>query len=313
MKGPDARGHVLALMTALIWGVTFVSTKVLLEGLSPVEVLFLRFCIGYAALWVIRPRLFKVANWRDEALFAAMGVTGVTLYFLLENIALTYTAASFVGVIVATAPLATGLVAAFVLKEGKLGWNFFLGFALAMAGIALISFEGDAGSSSLLGCGLALAAAIMAAIYTNLSKRIAARGYDVVLCTRRMFFWGLASMLPFLPLLGFDPSWAYLAQPQAWGNLAFLGLGASALCYVMWNEAIRRLGPVKTAVYIYLTPVVTIAAAIAVLGEPLTAQILFGMALVIVGLVVSERKPRMMRKTPSGGGDDSAECGKAKP
>ena len=297
-----ARGHGLALATVLIWGVTFVSTKVLLEGCSPNEILFFRFALGFAALWAIRPRLLRVAGWRDELLFVAAGACGVTLYFLMENIALVYTTASNVGVIVAVAPLFTGLIASLVLKEGALGRRFFLGFVLAIAGIALISFVGGAGAPAdagaavggigLVGCLLALLAAIVWAVYSNISKRISARGYGTVLATRRTFFWGLAFMLPCLPLLGFDPDWAFVLTPLALGNLVFLGLGASALCYVMWNTAVRELGPVKTTAYIYLVPVVTIATSVAILGEPLTPTIVAGALLTIAGLVISELKPR---------------------
>ena len=296
-----ARGHGLALATVLIWGVTFVSTKVLLEGCSPIEILFFRFALGFAALWAIRPRLLRVAGWRDELLFVAAGACGVTLYFLMENIALVYTTASNVGVIVAVAPLFTGLIASLVLREGTLGRRFFLGFALAIAGIALISFVGgapapadaaDAGGLGLVGCLLALLAAIVWAVYSNISKRISARGYGTVLATRRTFFWGLAFMLPCLPLLGFDPDWSFILTPLALGNLVFLGLGASALCYVMWNTAVRELGPVKTTAYIYLVPVVTLVTSALVLGEPVTPLSLGGAALTVAGLALSEWEPR---------------------
>lgn len=290
-----ARGHILALMTVLIWGITFVSTKVLLVGCSPIEILFFRFSIGLIALCVIRPRRMRVESWRAEGLFIAAGACGVTLYFLLENIALTMTTASNVGVIVAVAPLFTGLISAFLLKQGRLGKRFFTGFVLAIVGIVLISFTGEplAGNSSdlgLLGCLLAVFAAMVWAVYSNLSTRISAKGYDTLLATRRTFFWGILFMVPCLPLLGFNPDWAFVFQPQTMANLVFLGLGASALCYVMWNTAVKELGPVKTTTYIYLVPVVTIAMSIAILGEPFTVQIAAGALLTIVGLVVSQLK-----------------------
>lgn len=303
VKTTVARGHGLALVTVLIWGVTFVSTKVLLEGCAPVEILLFRFALGYVALWAIRPRLLRVTGWRDELLFVVAGACGVALYFLLENIALVYTTASNVGVIVAVAPLFTGLIASFVLREGRLGLRFFLGFMLAIVGIALISFAGgggglggeaavDGGALGLVGCLLALLAAIVWAIYSNISKRISARGYGTVLATRRTFFWGLLFMLPCLPLLGFHPDWAFIFTPLTLANLVFLGLGASALCYVMWNTAVRELGPVKTTAYIYLVPVVTIATSVVILGEPLTPAVIAGAVLTIAGLVISELKPR---------------------
>ena len=75
-------GHAAALMTILIWGTTFVSTKVLLRDFTPVTVLFTRFVIGYAFLWCLKPRFLPFSGWKKEFLFAGAGLTGVTLYFL---------------------------------------------------------------------------------------------------------------------------------------------------------------------------------------------------------------------------------------
>lgn len=110
--------------------------------------------------------------------------------------------------------------------------------------------------------------------------------------TRRFFFWGLVGMIPCLPLTGFSPDWAFLSQPVPLANLLFLGLGASAACYAMWNAALKRLGPVTTMTYQYLVPVVTIAIAVTALGEPFTPAIAAGAALAICGLAISQSRPR---------------------
>lgn len=294
MAGGASRGHVLALATVLLWGITFVSTKVLLEGLSPAEILVLRFAIAYVVLWCIKPRRLRTAGWREEALFAAAGICGVTLSFMIENTALTLTTASNVGVINAASPLFTGLIAAYVLKEGRLGARFFIGFLMAIVGIALISFSGEdaagslSSSTSLAGCALAVGIPLMTAIYSNILKRISLAGHNSIVVTRRIFFWGLVGMVPVLGVVGFSPDWGFLAQPIPLANLLFLGLGASAACYAMWNAALKALGPVTTMTYQYLVPVVTIAVAVAALGEPLTPAIVVGAALTISGQVLSQ-------------------------
>lgn len=294
---PAVRGHVLALVTVLVWAVTFVSTKVLLVHLAPIEILFFRFVIGFAALALLRPRILRVRGFKEERWFMLAGATGVTLYYLLENIALTFTTASIVGVVVAAAPLFTGIASAVVLKE-RLRAPFFAGFAVAMAGVCLVSFsgsmaglagEGGLGQAGLVGVALALAAAGTWAAYSIVTKKLSTFGYDSILVTRRTFAWGLAFMLPTLPVLGFSPDWASLAAPEMWGNLVFLGLGASALCFVTWNMAVKELGPVKTSLYIYLVPALTVLASAAVLGDPLTPPVIAGVALTIAGLFLSER------------------------
>ncbi len=286
------RGHLLAFACAFIWGVTFISTKILLVGLSAVEVLVLRFAVGYASLWIVRPRAFRTGGWRAEAVFAVLGATGVALYFLLENIALMYTTASNVSVIVSTAPLATGIVGALFFKAGRLTLPFFAGFALAIAGIALISFTGGALDLGVLGCLAALLSAVVWAVYSNVLKGVVERYGDTVLVARRTVFWGLLFMVPAAAVDGFSPDWAFLLDSGRVFHLLFLGLFASALTYVMWSDAVRALGTVKSSAYIYLSPVFTIVAGVAVLGEPFTPTIAAGCALTIVGLVVSQLKRR---------------------
>lgn len=99
-----ATGHLAALITILIWGTTFISTKVLLVDFEPIEILFFRFILGFLALLIVYPHRMKGTIKQQEAVFAAAGLCGVCLYYLLENIALTYTMASNVGVIISIAP-----------------------------------------------------------------------------------------------------------------------------------------------------------------------------------------------------------------
>lgn len=104
MENQRSAGHLAALFTVLIWGTTFISTKVLLADFQPAEILFFRFALGFAALLLVCPRRLELNDPRQELLFAAAGLCGICLYYLLENIALTYTMASNVGVIISVAP-----------------------------------------------------------------------------------------------------------------------------------------------------------------------------------------------------------------
>ena len=136
-------GHITAIFTVIIWGTTFISTKVLLNTFTPVEILFIRFTIGYLALFLLSPHKVKMFDRKHELLFIGAGLSGVTLYFLLENIALTYTFASNVGIVVSIAPIFTAVLAHMFLDGEKLKPSFFAGFLIAMAGIFLISYNGS--------------------------------------------------------------------------------------------------------------------------------------------------------------------------
>ena len=100
MENRNKAGHLCALLTIIIWGTTFISTKILLVDFQPVEILFFRFVMGLLALLIIYPHRLKTTTKRQELTFALAGLCGICLYYLLENIALTYTMASNVGVII---------------------------------------------------------------------------------------------------------------------------------------------------------------------------------------------------------------------
>ena len=200
---PTFAAHAAAILTILIWGATFTSTKVLLQAFAPIEILFLRFLLGACALLLACPRLLHVRDRRREVTFALAGLCGVTLYFLLENIALSYSTASNVGVLVGISPFLTALLARIVLGE-SLHPGFFVGFVCAMSGIVCIAVNSNAVLRlNPLGDVLALLAALTWAFYSILTRKIGDYGYNTLQVTRRIFCWGLLFMLPTLPLSGF--------------------------------------------------------------------------------------------------------------
>ncbi len=287
----EIQGHLFSVFTIFIWGTTFISTKILLKAFTPIEILFIRFVIGFLALLVLYPHRLKVRERKQELYFAGAGLCGITLYFLLENIALTYTFASNVGVIISIAPFFTAIFAHLLLDGEKMRVQFFVGFAVAVAGIFLISFNG---SSNLklnpLGDILAVLAAVVWAIYSVLTKKISGYHYHTILVTRRIFFYGLLFMIPVLFIVQFEPDISQIIKPVNLFNILFLGLGASAICFVTWNYALKILGAVKTSVYIYMVPVITVITSVLILHETITGIAALGILLTLAGLIISEIK-----------------------
>ncbi|MED1067751.1 DMT family transporter [Bacillus paralicheniformis] len=293
----ETAGHLAAVITIIIWGTTFVSTKVLLEDFAPVDILFYRFLIGLIVLIMVHPHVLTFRSWRQEALFAGAGLCGVTLYFLLENIALTLTYASNAGMIVAVIPMITAVLAHFFLSGEKLEPRFFIGFAAAFTGLALIFFNGQMMLKlNPLGDILAAASAFVWAAYAILMKKISTFGYHTIQCTQRIFLYGLLFMVPALFLFDFRFDASPFASPANWLNILFLGAGASALCFVTWNWSVGVLGAVKTSAYIYMVPVITIAASVVILQEKLTWVAFCGGALTLAGLYISESKTKPQLK-----------------
>lgn len=284
-------GQLAAVFTIIIWGTTFISTKILLEGFLPVEILFFRFVMGYTALLLLYPKKLKVTDRKHEPIFVFAGLCGICLYYLLEKIALTFTFASNVGVIMSTAPFFTAILShLFFISEEKLRLRFFIGFVCAMVGIIFISYNGMKFTLDPLGDFLALSAALVWACYSLLVRKISKMGYPVFLSTRRTFFYGIIFMIPAAWFSDFRLDLFRFTHSIYLFNMIFLGLGASAFCFVTWNFAVRELGTVKTSVYIYLVPVITVFTSALVLKERLTALMGIGAALTLAGLILSEQK-----------------------
>ncbi len=288
--------HLVALFTVFAWGTTFVSTKVLLANFSPLWILLIRFAIGFCALCLIRPHILHLEQRKHELLFAAAGLSGIAAYYLLENVALVFTTATAVGVIVAAAPLFTGILSALLGNRSALNWRFFCGFALAMGGLLVVSAGtgnedsiATFGSFSLFGDLLALLAALVWAVYSILVKRIAEAGYETVASTKRIFLWGLALIVPATLLCGGPlPPGEALLDWQNISNLLFLGLVASAACFATWGTSVKHLGPTVSTTYIYLVPAITATASVLILGEPMDLLIVAGLAMTIAGLLLSQ-------------------------
>lgn len=289
MDKKQVTGHIAALFTVVMWGTTFISTKILLQDFTPIEILFFRFLSGLLVLIAAYPKYLKLKDKKQEFTFAAAGLCGICLYYLLENIALTYTMASNVGVIISVAPFFTAVLSHILVKTGeRLKVQFFAGFFVAMAGICLISFNGSKLELNPAGDILAVIAAFVWAVYSLLTKKASSYGYNIIQTTRRIFIYGIIFMLPFLFIFGFNADIQKFVKPQNALNLIYLGIGASAICFVTWSYAVKVLGAVKTSVYIYMVPVITVFTSVIVLKEKVTWIAATGIVFTLAGLFLSE-------------------------
>ena len=277
----------------MMWGATFVSTKVLLTNFLPVEVLFTRTVLAFFALLLFYPHRLKLKNPRQELAFAGAGLFGIVLYFMLENTALTMTYASNVGIIVACAPFFVAVIVGIFFKNEKSGMNFYIGFVVSIAGVILISLNGQKTFNlNPLGDGLAFLAMISWGCYSALVKKIGEWDYPIIAVTRRIYFYGILFIIPVL--LQQHASWKpeLLMKPEILANFLFLGLCANALGFLLWNLSTKWIGAVKTSVYIYLSPVVTVILSVFVLHEKMITASVAGALLIFAGLVISQKKKK---------------------
>lgn len=281
--------HLCAVIVILFWGMTFVSSKVLLRDFSPIEILFNRFVIATLTLLLLAPKALKFISLRVELYSAFCGFYGVTIYFVFENNALIMSNASNVSLIVSTAPLFVALLNRFIDKSAKLGKYFFLGFFIAMLGIACLSFSSLSLQLNPEGDLMALGCAIVWGLYSVYVVKLHRLGISTMVMTIKSFFYAVLCTVPCMAFYGYDFKLDCLLKPINIVNYLFLAVFASSLSFLIWNKAISYLGSVKTNVYLYATPVVTAIGAVICIDEKLTVYLLLGMVLSIAGLVISQK------------------------
>ena len=283
--------HILAILTSAIWGTTFISSKLLLqEGLSPAAIMILRFVLAYVLMLPFVKGKWFCRSVKDELLMVLLGISGGSLYFLLENTALVYTQASNVAIIIAATPLLTMLTVN-LLDRGKGASKRLYGYSLmSLAGVALVIFNGNfVLKLNPIGDLLTFGAVVTWVIYSIIIAKVQER-YSSWMITRKIFFYGVVTLLPYFLIEPWDVTWEMMSRPMVWGNIAYLGVLASLGCYMTWNIVIKRLGAVDATNYLYINPIVAMITANLLLGERITPLAIAGTALILVGVYLAERK-----------------------
>ncbi len=282
--------HFIAIFTIIVWGTTFVSTKVLINyGLSPVEILLYRFLLAYIGIWFIGRRALFANNWKDELLCVGAGMGGGSLYFVFENTALGITLASNVSLIICTSPIFTAFLTYLIYRKEKIKTHLIIGSIIALLGVAFVVFNGSfILQISPLGDILTILAALSWAFYGVILRKLQ-KDYSTLFITRKVFFYGIITMLPFLASGYGELHPQLLTEPLILSNLVFLGLVASLLCFITWNTAVKELGVVRTTNYIYFVPLVTLLTSAIVIDEHITAIALLGSVFILCGVYIAER------------------------
>jgi len=284
------QGHTLALITILIWGVTYIATKILLRDYNEIQVIVFRLVIAYVVLWVIKPNPNPPTSLKNELLFIVLSLFGVVVYFLFENAALTISPASNVSIIISFAPIATTIGMRFVSKDEKLTAAKIIGFFIAIAGVVLVVFNGTVVLKlNPKGDLLAIGAMLSWAMYSLISPYMLKR-FDNILLTRRCTFYSLIPLAAITLIRDGVPDISPLLNVPSGSSLLLLGILGSGLCYLWWNKAIKTIGVVITTNYLYLSPFVTMISGWLILKEPISVMGIVGALLIIGGIIVSNKQ-----------------------
>lgn len=281
----------MAIFTVVVWGTTFVSTKILIGyGLTSVDIFFYRFLLAYICIWPFSPYRIFAKSKKDELLFLVAGLCGGSFYFVAENTALGITLASNVSLIISTTPILTALLVFGFYRKERLKPGLIYGSFLALSGVAFVVFNGSfILKISPAGDLLALFAALLWAFYCLILKRLDCH-YSAMFMARKVFFYGLITLIPVFIFYPLNINWNVLRYSPVCLNLLFLGIIASMLCYVIWNIVVRKLGAVHAANYIYINPFVTLIASAIVLDERITPIALLGCAFILCGVYLAEKR-----------------------
>ena len=282
--------YITAFLIVVIWGCTFVQTKLLINaGLRPDEIFLFRFILAYLLILPFAGKRLFLDDWKDELLAVLLGLTGGSLYFITENYALAYGYCSNVSLIVCLTPLVTALIVGCFYPGERLNRKGLLASLIAFAGMALVVFNGNfILKLSPLGDILAFAACLCWALYSLIIKRLQGR-YGNMLITRKVFGYGLLTIIPWLLPQGVNVELLWSGGAVVWGNILFLGCVASMLCFLGWNWCLEKIGTVRATNLLYLNPVVAMTTSAFVLGERVTWVALMGAALILAGLACIDR------------------------
>jgi len=284
-----SRGPILGVLFAVLaWGSSFIATKVALQDVSPVTVVWLRFAMGVVVMGLVlfARRQFAIPCWKDLAYFSLLGFIGITFHQWLQSTGLVTAQAATTAWIVASTPVFIALLSWLFLKE-KLGWRKSAGILLAALGVLLVVSRGDlasvaAGRFGAPGDLLILISAPNWAIFSVLSRR----GLERHPAGRMMFYVMLSGWLFSSLLLIGGPGLSEVGAltTRGWLGVLFLGVVCSGLAYVLWYGALQALPASKVGAFLYLEPLAAVIAAALVLGEPLLWASLLGGLVILFGV-----------------------------
>jgi drug/metabolite transporter (DMT)-like permease len=285
--------YVEAFFAVIVWGASFIATKIALKEISPLTIVWLRFLMGVIILGlaVVLRRQFTLPDKKEWAYFALLGFLGITFHQVLQSNGLRTSEAGTTAWIVSTTPVFMALLGWLILKEG-LGWGKSLGILIAFIGVLVVISKGNFSSVRIGKFGapgdiLILISAINWAVFSALSRRgLKAYPASLMMFYVMSFGWLFTSLL-FLPTTGFAEIGNLTAN--GWMGVTFLGVFCSGLAYIAWYDALKALTTAQTGVFLYIEPLVAVVVAFFVLGEPITPASLFGGTVILFGVWLVNR------------------------
>jgi len=287
------KGYILAITTIAIWSSTFIITKLILDFVSPTEILILRILLAIIVLFILYPKIDRDIQFHTEVLFLLSGVA-LALYFIFENSALNITYSSNVGLLVALSPIFTTIIVSIKEKKSYFFLKNNVGLMLSLLGVGLVVFgkEGFAGVNP-FGDFLAISAGLMFSFYTAFLSDVT-KQYHIIQKTRKVFIYVLLSLVIYSLIAGNSIIITNRSSNIIIGIL-YLGIIASSFAFIFWNKAIEYIGTFKTNLFIYLVPVITMVFSAIIFDDPVTPIKVVGAIFILLGLYIVQSKKRLSK------------------
>ncbi len=282
-----------ALFAVIVWGASFVATKISLQYLTPSTVVWLRFSMGVVILGLAvgLSRQFYFPKRKDWGYFAILGFLGITFHQWLQSTALETSQAGTTAWIVSTSPVFMALLGWILLKE-QLDWTKAFGIFLAFCGVLVVVSNGDLSSVSIGKFGapgdkLILISALNWAVFSALSRRgLKSHPSSLMMFYVMLFGWLFTSLLFLRPKSFLEIS---NLPFNGWMAIVFLGIFCSGLAYIAWYSALKALGTAQTGVFLYIEPLVTVVVAFFMLSETMTLASWVGGIIILFGVWLVNR------------------------
>jgi drug/metabolite transporter (DMT)-like permease len=291
--GGNAGGVVAAIVSSALGGSAGALTRYTISASDPVTLAAFRFGIGL--LPILALALVLRVRWpqgRDRIAVAALGIAFFSLFFVIYNLALSYTSAARGALALSTLPLTTMLVAAALGREA-LTWRKSSGVLLAIGGVvfALSAGLADAPEGAWRGDLVMAAATLCMALYNVWSRPLMARSSMLGFLTLGMAAGAVVSVVMAWLGGGLQHAGATFHAPQWWAVLA-LGLFGGAAAFYLWVFALERTTPTRVANTMTVNPIAASLLAALLIGEPLGWQLGAGIVAVGAGIWVASRQDR---------------------
>lgn len=302
-SAPRAAGwtYLELVCVALIWGTGSVAIKIAVEGFPPLTAAGLRLLIASAIyaplLWLTRSAAPPPRR-ADLPLLAWLAITGYLLFNVLYFLALRRTTATHAVLVWGAQPVLTAVLAAMLIGE-RVPARALLGVAVSTAGVVLIVLSSvsaeTAHGADTLGDLMLVTIIVSWVLYTVASRRAMAR-LSPLATTGYACLLGTVMMLPVTLLGGFRPEHLTQAPLRSWLALLFSGGVSVVLSYILWNRALLRLGPTRTAVFVNLSPVWGLLMSRVLENETLSWIHAFGAVLIVGGVLVANLRGSLRRR-----------------